>query len=195
MEQQKERRRPFLNTPQKSSPLPQTGVDPETFRRVWRRVMPDESRSPLAVDPPRGKRPNPAPEGKPQHQEEKTLQELLDLSAESAAGYQALARRSGSRALGNMAEDCRRWGRKLSAQLFLLTGERAVPATPQPSAQTSVAQALRGQFLRARRWEGRCLLAAKATEDGSLRRFYETLAHEGVRHQELIRDILAGTKL
>ena len=34
------------------SPLQGQGIDPDTFRRVWERVMPDQSRSPLSVDPP-----------------------------------------------------------------------------------------------------------------------------------------------
>ena len=50
-------------------PLQGQGIDPDTFRRVWERVMPDQSRSPLSVDPPGPEasvpaRPSPRPENR-----------------------------------------------------------------------------------------------------------------------------------
>ena len=86
--------------PQLELPLP----DRETFERVWRRVMPDQSRSPVAVDGPEA-RGTEAAEGEaasrppiqPQR-DEALLTELMELAWSGMSSAQALVRRMGNRA-------------------------------------------------------------------------------------------------
>lgn len=103
-------------------------LDRETFERVWRRVMPDQSRSPIAVGPaeerakptarpqaqksvppprppvqkaetaPTRTAPPPRPAEPMPRNDQERLQRLMDLAQEGAAAGQALVQRAGGNA-------------------------------------------------------------------------------------------------
>lgn len=182
--------------------LPQLQTDPETFRRVWSRVMPDQENSPLVVV----SQPQPAPaqtgaqacteaplclgeEARPHAQE---LQQLMDRAREGAETGQALSRRAGnwSRSLAALASDHRRALRQLSAAYFLITGQRHRPAQPALSLNPSLPLALRDQFVWEQRWERDCRRAAEGCSDPCLGELYQELARDGTLHAAVIRSLL-----
>lgn len=179
-------------------------IDPEVFRRVWARVMPDDQNSPIVVaqetrNVPEGKRvprPNhgqPAQTPKPQPpSEEALMRQLMDLAQEGIAADAALARRAGnqSKALAPMAADHHRAMRQLSAAYYLLTGKRYQPKASTPVRSPSFAQALREQFQWEQRWNRTCLQAAERMEDHSIRELCRELAGDGVAHNRMIRGIM-----
>ena len=184
-------------------------IDPETFRRVWARVMPDQRNSPLVLDPPAAapqnrkkpeEKPIPrerrAPEKKPVR-EEKTapgerLERLMDLSREGAEGAGALARRMGNRGreMMGIAEDHRRALRRLAAAYFLLTGRRRRPEGRGPGRHRDLETDLRERFLWERRWENACREAAEGAEDPALKEMCRELAREASLHQRTVRTAL-----
>ena len=73
--------------------------DPETFRRVWARVMPDGEGSPIALErerPEKQERPQDPPEEKPTPEREPgaDLEQLIDRTRAAAESAQSLARRA-----------------------------------------------------------------------------------------------------
>ena len=190
-------------------------IDPETFRRVWARVMPDQRDSPLVLDPPaptsrNGKKPEErgknlprerrVPENKPK-KEEKTaprerdgerLEGLMDLAREGAEETGALARRMGNRGreMVGIAEDHRRALRRLAAAYFLLTGNRRHPKGGSPGRHGDLETDLRERFLWERRWESACREAAEGTEDPALEELCRDLARDASLHQRTIRATL-----
>ncbi len=122
--------------------------DPEVFQRVWNRVMPDQDRSPIAMDAP--SQPavpalSPAPEQPPETAPQvpltclgegsrpytQAIRDMMDQTRGFLRSLQTLSRRSGSRAarvLSGIAGDLRREERRLSTAHFLITGERYSPS-------------------------------------------------------------------
>ena len=190
-------------------------IDPETFRRVWARVMPDQRDSPLVLSPPapaprNGKKPEPQektipwerrpPEKKPEREEktaprerdEERLERLMDLSREGAEGAGALARRMGNRGreMMGIAEDHRRALRRLAAAYFLLTGHRRRPEIRSPGRHGDLEMDLRERFLWERRWENVCREAAEGAEDPALKELCRELAQDASLHQRAVRTSL-----
>ena len=188
-------------------------IDPETFRRVWARVMPDQRNSPLVLDPPAAapqnrkkpeEKPIPrerrGPEKKPDREEktapkerdEERLERLMDLSREGAEGAGALARRMGNRGreMMGIAEDHRRALRRLAAAYFLLTGRRRRPEGRSPGRHGDLETDLRERFLWERRWENACREAAEGAEDPALKELCRELAREASLHQRTVRAAL-----
>lgn len=203
---------------QELTALAQQQPDPEMFRRVWDRVMPDQRDSPLVVASAEGvpaaspapapspvpapalppaPSPNSAPEeslclGEGSQAETRRLMALMAQAQEGAAAGQALARRGGSaaRAMATLTGDHRRAFRQLSAAYFLITGQRYHPARPAPALPPALPLALRAQFVWEQQWERACLQAAQEAGDRCLRELYQELAQDGALHTGVIRSLL-----
>lgn len=200
-----------------SLPVPEPGqIDPETFRRVWERVMPDQKNSPIVVPPaPNGGktpprpgerertgRPGPGPgwsgPGAPRREEtaargdEEALHRLMDLAQEGVLSAQTLVRRGGNRgkSLTILAEDDRRALRRLSALCFLTTGRRYQPKGTATPWQGTLEQGLRERFWWEQEWVRACRELEQQTREDNLRELCGELAREGMAHGRLIRGIL-----
>lgn len=128
--------------------------DPETFARVWRRVMPDQALSPVEpmavaerISAPQATGPDaPGQEGALA----RTLEELMALLRTGAWQCQALGRRAGrgGGGLSAMAREQAQALRRLAACHFLCTGEHYLPRTVRPAPYTGMVEGMRQQFLR-----------------------------------------------
>ena len=184
--------------PELDLPLP----DQETFERVWRRVMPNQDLSPVAVGSPEQAADQEAvnapgiqtPPSSSQTQEDgELLLALMDQALAGISGAQALTRRMGSRArqLSELSTDHQQAMRRLSALYYLLTGQRCPPRPAvQPREFLPVSQALREQYLWERGWCESCLEGARQARDSELRGLLEDLAQDGILHSRAIRSTL-----
>ena len=191
--------------------------DPEVFRRVWNRVMPDQKDSPIAISPPpkpvppKPAPPRPAPPKPPapplrpapprrpvpppqprQAPAGELLRSLMDMAQEGAASAALLVRRAGNqgRALASMPAAFRQAQRRLSAAYFLETGARYQPPAAAPSRSVALPQALREQFLWEQDWCRACARAAGQSSDASLQSLLRELAREGESRRQTIRALL-----
>ena len=180
-------------------------VDPEVFRRVWARVMPDQRDSPILVVPPEGKgekklvkssitRQNAVSEKNHQDQEEerKQLKTMLDQMWEGYSRLQILNQRSGrrSRYLQALAGDCRRAMRQLEASWFLMTGQREWQRPKLTIPEEPLEMGLRSQFLWEQNWRTICRQTGERTGDPVLSRLCSRLEEESVLHGQMIRQML-----
>ena len=172
-------------------PLP----DQETFERVWKRVMPDQSLSPVEAGEAAGGGTQ-APENASSGEDGALLARLTEQLRGALPGAQSLARRMGgrSRPLADLPGDRQRALRRLSALYFLLTGLRpaARPSLP-PREPISLSQALREQYLWEREWGRACLAGAGSARDGEVRELLEELARDSALRRRAIRDALERT--
>ena len=181
--------------PQLELPLP----DRETFERVWRRVMPDQSRSPVAVDGPEAHgteaaegeaEPRPAVQ---RQRDEVLLTELMEMAWSGMSSAQALVRRMGNRGrqLSELPGDHQRAVRQLSAFYFILTGRPSPVRGGAASQETRpLPQALRAQYRWEREWAEACLRGSRRAEDGEICALLEELAQDGLLHSRTIRGVL-----
>ena len=176
--------------PQLELPLP----DRETFERVWRRVMPDQSLSPVAVDGLEA-RGTEAAEGEaasrppiqPQR-DEALLTELLEMAWSGMSSAQMGNR---ARQLSELPGDHQRAVRQLSAFYFLLTGRPSPVRGGAASQETRpLPQALRAQYRWEREWAEACLRGSRRAEDGEICALLEELAQDGLLHSRTIRGVL-----
>lgn len=182
-------------------------IDPETFRRVWARVMPNQENSPVVLNLGGQGQSRRGEEQRPPRQEEERvpmrteaekpgaeerLRRLMDLAWAGSGAGSALARRMGNRdqRLAGLAADHRRALRQLSAAYFLATGRRHRPRGEVLSRGGDLSLALREQFLWEQRWAEACLEAAKEVEDPALEELCRELAQEAGLHQRGIRAVL-----
>lgn len=180
-----------METQEVFSPLSPQHLDPEVFRRVWNRVMPDQKDSPIVLastarsQPSKPRRPAPAEEPVP------PLPALLEESRIGVLQAQALVRRTGgNRALSQLAASRQQAMRQLNASHFLATGQRFQSSAPVPSPPADLAQALRGQFLWEQQWARNCLSAAKHTDDPALAKLLQALAAGTQPRLRVIRTLL-----
>ena len=174
--------------------------DPETFRRVWARVMPDGEGSPIALERERpekqGKQEKPQnpPEEKPTQEREPgaDLEQLIDRTRTAADSAQSLARRAGrySQSMGVIAAEDRTALRRLSAAYYLETGRdyrsNRTPQSPEPLA---LAPALRRQYQREEELEGLCVNQMKRSA-GTQAELLEELSLQFRRHCRTLRQTL-----
>ncbi len=181
------------------------GSDRELFRRVWDRVVPEGTQSPIRMEPPpvvqQGLVPVPAREevpvdclGEGASAELPQLEELARQAVQDGRVYQGLARRVGgaaARVLSGMAADERRNAKKLAAAYFLITGQRwqGAPAEGERQGQEPM-QLLRHQYMAEQRTAAGAQAAAQQTDDLCLRQLYMELAREKQTHARAIRSLL-----
>lgn len=199
-----------METSQLDPKLSLQPFDPEVFQRVWNRVMPDQDRSPIAMDAPAQPAVpalSPAPEQPPETAPQvpltclgegsrpytQAIRDMMDQTRGFLRSLQALSRRSGSRAarvLSGIAGDLRREERRLSTAHFLITGERyspsqtgAVPSGPLPLALRALFQQLHQRAAQAR-------AAAQGMEDPCLQQLFQDLGEDAEFYAQRLRALL-----
>ena len=168
------------------SPLTLRPFDPETFQRVWNRVMPDQAGSPIAVNPPDAvpalSPPDRGPcclgEGSPYVQ---SLEDWMEETQSLLRAVQDLARRTRGRAayvLSGLVRELSREQRRLSAAHFLITGVRFSPSRQETALSGPLDQALRTLFQRFRRRADAAQSAAGAVADSCLSQLFAELGDQ-----------------
>lgn len=171
--------------------------DPETFRRVWARVMPDGEGSPIALEPEpseRTEQQESLPEERfgPEREPGASLEMLIDRTRAAFESAQNLARRAGryGQSIGAVAAEDRTALRRFSAAYYLETGQdyrsNRTPQSPEPLA---LAPALRRQYQREEELEGLCMTQMKRSA-GTQAELLEELSLQFRRHCRTLRQTL-----
>ena len=171
--------------------------DPETFRRVWARVMPDGEGSPIALEPEPSERTEQQerpPEERPGPEREPgaSLEMLMDRTRAAFESAQNLVRRAGryGQSIGAVAAEDRTALRRLHAAYYLETGQdyrsNRTPQSPEPLA---LAPALRRQYQREEELEGLCVNQMKRSA-GTQAELLEELSLQFRRHCRTLRQTL-----
>lgn len=171
--------------------------DPETFRRVWARVMPDGEGSPIALEPEPSERTEqqeslPEERSGPEREPEASLEILIDRTRAAFESAQHLVRRAGryGQSIGAVAAEDRTALRRLSAAYYLETGRdyrsNRTPQSPEPLA---LAPALRRQYQREEELEGLCVNQMKRSA-GTQAELLEELSLQFRRHCRTLRQTL-----
>ena len=169
--------------------IPAAGLDAEAFRRVWRRVMPqDRPDCPFTLEPPQppaAELPWPMPAasvclGEGSAGETPILTRFLALTEEGRRAYGELLRRRGGRGrepvLACLAEAKGKQRKRLSAALFLITGEEGFPSPSPVIRWESFPLALRERYRAEQETALACAAAAAGTPDLCLSELYRSLA-------------------
>lgn len=171
--------------------------DPETFRRVWARVMPDGEGSPIALEAEpsewteQQERP-PEERSGPEREPGASLEMLIDRTRAAFESAQNLVRRAGryGQSVGAVAAEDRTALRRLSAAYYLETGRdyrsNRTPQSPEPLA---LAPALRRQYQREEELEGLCVNQMKRSA-GTQAELLEELSLQFRRHCRTLRQTL-----
>ena len=171
--------------------------DPETFRRVWARVMPDGEGGPIALEPEQSERTEqqerpPEERSGPEREPGASLEMLIDRTRAAFESAQNLVRRAGryGQSIGAVAAEDRTALRRLSAAYYLETGRdyrsNRTPQSPEPLA---LAPALRRQYQREEELEGLCIAQMKRSE-GTQAELLEELSLQFRRHCRTLRQTL-----
>ena len=171
--------------------------DPETFRRVWARVMPDGEGSPIALEPEPSERTEqqeslPEERSGPEREPEASLEILIDRTRAAFESAQHLVRRAGryGQSIGAVAAEDRTALRRFSAAYYLETGRdyrsNRTPQSPEPLA---LAPALRRQYQREEELEGLCVNQMKRSA-GTQAELLEELSLQFRRHCRTLRQTL-----
>lgn len=171
--------------------------DPETFRRVWARVMPDGEGSPIALEPEPSERTEqqerpPEERSGPEREPGASLEMLIDRTRAAFESAQNLVRRAGryGQSIGAVAAEDRTALRRLSAAYYLETGRdyrsNRTPQSPEPLA---LAPALRRQYQREEELEGLCVNQMKRSA-GTQAELLEELSLQFRRHCRTLRQTL-----
>ena len=171
--------------------------DPETFRRVWARVMPDGEGSPIALEPEPSERTEqqeslPEERSGPEREPGASLEMLIDRTRAAFESAQNLVRRAGryGQSIGAVAAEDRTALRRFSAAYYLETGRdyrsNRTPQSPEPLA---LAPALRRQYQREEELEGLCIAQMKRSE-GTQAELLEELSLQFRRHCRTLRQTL-----
>lgn len=171
--------------------------DPETFRRVWARVMPDGEGGPIALEPEQSERTEqqerpPEERSGPEREPGASLEMLMDRTRAAFESAQNLVRRAGryGQSIGAVAAEDRTALRRLSAAYYLETGRdyrsNRPPQSPEPLA---LAPALRRQYQREEELEGLCVNQMKRSA-GTQAELLEELSLQFRRHCRTLRQTL-----
>ena len=171
--------------------------DPETFRRVWARVMPDGEGSPIALEPEPSERTEQQESlleerSGPEREPGASLEMLIDRTRAAFESAQHLARRAGryGQSIGAVAAEDRTALRRLSAAYYLETGRdyrsNRTPQSPEPLA---LAPALRRQYQREEELDGLCMTQMKRSA-GTQAELLEELSLQFRRHCRTLRQTL-----
>ena len=201
-----------METSQLDPKLSLQPFDPEVFQRVWNRVMPDQTRSPIAMDAP--SQPavpalSPAPEQPPETAPQvpltclgegsrpytQAIRDMMDQTRGFLRSLQALSRRSGSRAarvLSGIAGDLRREERRLSTAHFLITGERDSPSQAGAAPSGPLPLALRTLFQQLHQRAAQARAAAQGMGDPCLQQLFQDLGEDAEFYAQRLRALLEG---
>ncbi len=201
-----------METSQLDPKLSLQPFDPEVFQRVWNRVMPDQDRSPIAMDAP--SQPavpalSPAPEQPPETAPQvpltclgegsrpytQAIRDMMDQTRGFLRSLQTLSRRSGSRAarvLSGIAGDLRREERRLSTAHFLITGERYSPSQTGAVSSGPLPLALRALFQQLHQRAAQARAAAQGMGDPCLQQLFQDLGEDAEFYAQRLRALLEG---
>lgn len=199
-----------METSQLDPKLSLQPFDPEVFQRVWNRVMPDQDRSPIAMDAPAQPAVpalSPAPEQPPETAPQvpltclgegsrpytQAIRDMMDQTRGFLRSLQALSRRSGSRAarvLSGIAGDLRREERRLSTAHFLITGERYSPSQTGAVSSGPLPLALRALFQQLHQRAAQARAAAQGMGDPCLQQLFQDLAEDAEFYAQRLRALL-----
>ena len=173
--------------------------DPEVFARVWSRVMPDQTLSPIqpalpALRSPAQTAPAPSCLGEGSARYVPQLEALMDQLHAALGSVRQLARRGGGRAsrlLASLAADQQRQLRRLSAAYFLITGRRYAPKGQGAVPSGPLSSALRTLFQQGQQCAAQAaVLARTVSDDPCLSRLLEDIQDEAQSHAAQIRVLL-----
>lgn len=199
-----------METSQLDPKLSLQPFDPEVFQRVWNRVMPDQDRSPIAMDAPAQPAVpalSPVPEQPPETAPQvpltclgegsrpytQAIRDMMDQTRGFLRSLQALSRRSGSRAarvLSGIAGDLRREERRLSTAHFLITGERYSPSQTGAVPSGSLPLALRTLFQQLHQRAAQARAAAQGMGDPCLQQLFQDLGEDAEFYAQRLRALL-----
>ena len=199
-----------METSQLDPKLSLQPFDPEVFQRVWNRVMPDQDRSPIAMDAP--SQPavpalSPAPEQPPETPPSapltclgegsrpytQAIRDMTDQTRGFLRSLQSLSRRSDSRAarvLSGIAGDLRREERRLSTAYFLITGARYSPSQAGAAPSGPLPLALRTLFQQLHQRAAQARAAAQGMGDPCLQQLFQDLGEDAEFHAQRLRALL-----
>ena len=187
-----------METSQLDPKLSLQPFDPEVFQRVWNRVMPDQDRSPIAMDAPE-QPPETAPQvpltclGEGSRPYTQAIRDMMDQTRGFLRSLQSLSRRSGSRAarvLSGIAGDLRREERRLSTAHFLITGERYSPSQAGAAPSGPLPLALRTLFQQLHQRAAQARAAAHGMGDPCLQQLFQDLAEDAEFYAQRLRALL-----
>lgn len=201
-----------METSQLDPKLSLQPFDPEVFQRVWNRVMPDQDRSPIAMDAPAQPAVpalSPAPEQPPETAPQvpltclgegsrpytQAIRDMMDQTRGFLRSLQTLSRRSGSRAarvLSGIAGDLRREERRLSTAHFLITGERYSPSQTGAAPSGPLPLALRTLFQQLHQRAAQARAAAQGMGDPCLQQLFQDLGEDAEFYAQRLRALLEG---
>lgn len=201
-----------METSQLDPKLSLQPFDPEVFQRVWNRVMPDQDRSPIAMDAPAQPAVpalSPAPEQPPETAPQvpltclgegsrpytQAIRDMMDQTRGFLRSLQTLSRRSGSRAarvLSGIAGDLRREERRLSTAHFLITGERYSPSQTGAVSSGPLPLALRALFQQLHQRAAQARAAAQGMGDPCLQQLFQDLGEDAEFYAQRLRALLEG---
>lgn len=201
-----------METSQLDPKLSLQPFDPEVFQRVWNRVMPDQDRSPIAMDAPAQPAVpalSPVPEQPPETPPQvpltclgegsrpytQAIRDMMDQTRGFLRSLQALSRRSGSRAarvLSGIAGDLRREERRLSTAHFLITGERYSPSQTGAAPSGPLPLALRTLFQQLHQRAAQARAAAQGMGDPCLQQLFQDLGEDAEFYAQRLRALLEG---
>ncbi len=165
--------------------------DGETFRRVWNRVMPDQSLSPVVIRETVREGEKTPVDG--QHYI-KGIEELMEGSRGWQRRWEGLAKRhqTGKTALAlrTLAAAEGRQIRRLSALYFLLTGGRYQPRSGKGVAGDGLGDSLRQGFLQQTIWQGQYAHMVEKLEGEGLKELGEELRTASLEQSRQIRGLL-----
>lgn len=172
-----------------SPQLPEQLPDPEAFARVWQRVMPDQSHSPLVLCPPADAV---SSRSTPENDGNAPLYELLHELSESILDCRKYARRGGTagRTLSTLAADQSRSLRPLSALWFLRTGTPFSPDHPPEKTLLPLPDFLRHEYQLCRRFQQTCTTLLDGETDPCFLKILLDFQADSCRQAELLCTLL-----
>ena len=199
-----------METSQLDPKLSLQPFDPEVFQRVWNRVMPDQDRSPIAMDAPAHPAVpvlSPAPEQPPETAPQvplaclgegsrpytQAIRDMMDQTRGFLRSLQALSRRSGSRAarvLSGIAGDLRREERRRPPPHPPLPGPRDSPSQAGAAPSGPLPLALRTLFQQVHQRAAQARAAAQGMGDPCLQQLFQDLGEDAEFYAQRLRALL-----
>ena len=186
------------------SPLSLQPFDPEVFQRVWRRVMPDQEHSPIALSSPAPSAPaavSPVSEAERRHSclgeaslpHTQALQNLMEQTHALLRTIQRLSRQAGpqtARVLSSLYAGLHQEQRRLSVAYFLITGSRCRPSQPALPLSSSLDGGLRTLFQAFQQRSAQALACADAVQDPCLHQLFQALGGQSEQAAARLRRLL-----
>ena len=160
--------------------------DAELFARVWKRVMPDESMSPIEVHRPEK---GPAEPPKPERDDREWLREVLEEMEAGHGRAGAILRRDPG--AWPLEENTRKSMAQLRAAWLLLTGERWRSRGDGRSYRGSMENLLREQFLWELRLSALCRQAGEELKGAEAAEIMPEQEMGSLKRRRMLRHMLA----